>query len=150
MQSFVSVDWGPTPPTVFQKHVGNLVTDVDPATDAKIGVRFLSNSAARFHVDVLTPGFAKFSVRLSVPHPFGFPFGLLGSMDVIGELKIDRGARAVAFDGMVDEFPAYEGYASDPATARPAILFNLGVPFGKKPRDLVGPPTRGARGTVVL
>ena len=62
-------------------------------------------------------------------------------IDLVGTLTVDRVGRFVEFVGKVDEFPAFEAYASingGPARA----IDQLGPKPGAGPSSLVGPANR--------
>lgn len=152
LHSQVIVDFGllsAGSPSITQTHTPGLVFDVDSATHKPLGSRRLSATAS-FVTVFSAPYEVRLRVQLSVSHPFGSLLSLAGNMDVTGDLIIRRGSRNIEVKGKVDDFPAYEAYATEGGSAFGKAIYTLSVPPGKKPKDLLGSPSRAASGSVVL
>jgi hypothetical protein len=93
--------------------------------------------------------FASVSLRLSASA--GDPLvGAAADIDYNGSLSISGGAIpgtvAVSFDGLIDDFPAYDCYASLDGVTK--TLFTDSPPPGNTVADLLGAPVRPKSGSV--
>jgi hypothetical protein len=133
-------------------HVGGESIEIDPVTGAIL--RRAVGSTARMVIvqlpNLLAPKAAiKLVVKMSCAIPLIFGASLVADMDIIGTLTVFPSTRSVTFNGKVDEFPAYEAYASGDG-GPPVRLFNVGVLPGKTPSDLIGLPTIPVSSTVTV
>ena len=89
-------------------------------------------------------------VVLSYVGSAGNPFDALApKIDLTGTLTVDRSAGTVTFDGAVDDFPAFEAYATLDGFG-PYRVATVGPGEGKTAADLLGGADRPFAGTVYV
>jgi hypothetical protein len=69
---------------------------------------------------------------------------IAGDIDYRGTVRFDRQTRTLEFDGKIDDFPAFEAYATINDGAG-FTLFTLAPPQGNTVMNLPGPPRRSVR-----
>src|SRR5262249_28920988 len=126
------------------------VGGISPKIDIESG-DVIANLIGRTDTEVITgtradplrwpfpsPDHAALNLVLATNNPWvpGSP-----DIDIEGVLIVDPTRRVIAFIGLVDEFPAYEAYASFDSDPAVFLLFQQSVLPGKTPWNLVGHPT---------
>jgi hypothetical protein len=128
MHSCVTVDFTGSTPVVAQVHRCDPTIMCEPRADAVPRRARSTTSRMRGVVSSVTPMVV---IRLDAvaSHPFPTLTPVSGDSAYRGDIVVDRAARTVRVDLMVQLFPAFEGYASineGPA----AILFHQAPPPG--------------------
>lgn len=80
-------------------------------------------------------------VKCAAHNPCAPSSALVGDIDCKGTVTIDVGSRSIECDLMIDEFPAFEAYATINGGAG-VKLFRVPPPGGNTVMNLPGPPTR--------
>jgi hypothetical protein len=126
MQSWVGVDFTGPAPVVTQAHRCDPTVVWDPGE----APRSARASRARMRVVVVSLEPAV-TLRLEAvaAHPFPSRSPLARDVEYRGEIALDRAARTVRVDLMIQLFPAFEGYASLD-DGPPAVLFHHAPPPG--------------------
>jgi hypothetical protein len=93
------------------------------------------------------------SITLQLSAAAGDPLvGMAADIDYAGTLTVSRpapgGAVTVQFDGTIDDFPAYDCYAS--LNGRTQVIFTSAPPAGNTVMDLLGVATRPVTGRVTF
>ncbi len=89
------------------------------------------------------------SITLQLAAAAGDPLvGMAADIDYVGTLTVSRpapgGPVTVNFDGKIDDFPAYDCYAS--FNGRTQVIFTSAPPAGNTVMNLLGPATRPVTG----
>ncbi|SMQ46016.1 unnamed protein product [Zymoseptoria tritici ST99CH_3D7] len=77
------------------------------------------------------------------------PLVIAPNIDVVGTLTIDRVKKLVKFEGKVDEFPAFEAYATLNGFG-PYLVAKIGPKKGAGPESLKGGANRKFAGTIYI
>jgi hypothetical protein len=80
-------------------------------------------------------GRIEISMQCAACNPRAPSSRLFGDIDYFGKIIIDVGARSIEIDGMIDQFPAFEAYATINDGAGFA-LFQIPPPFGNTVMNL--------------
>lgn len=113
MHSEVKVDFTGSRATITQWHKCDLTTELD-CEDGDVESTG-TGSTSRMHFRLLptsTPRLAVISFNCAASNPCAPTSALFGDIDYNGTLTINHAARSVRFDGMIDQFPAFEAYAT--------------------------------------
>ena len=157
MHSEVRVDFTSSPPTVTQWHYCNQTTELDCEDGDVEATGFGDTSRMSFHLVPNPPGvdpdsgsqtpprstdeLVRLEVSCSASNPCAPSARLFGDIDFRGVLEIDTAARTVRFVGRIDEFPAFEAYATINDGAG-CPLFQLPPPPGNTVGNLPGDADR--------
>ena len=113
MHSEVKVDFSGSQPIITQWHNCDQTTELDCEDGAVESTAKGSISGMSFKLlPNSTPQRAIVSFNCSASNPCAPTSSLFGKIDYNGTLTIDHAARSVKFDGKIDQFPAFEAYAT--------------------------------------
>jgi len=142
MHSEVKVDFTGRLATITQSHNCDFTTECDCEDgDVECHER---GSIRRMKFQLLpasTPRLAVISVKCAASNPCAPTSRLFGDIDFNGTLTVDHAARSVTFKGKIDQFPAFEAYATINDGAGIAI-FKESPPAGNTVMNLPGNANR--------
>jgi Protein of unknown function (DUF3238) len=145
MHSEFTVNLSATPPTLSQWHNCDTTTEVD-CGDGDVEASAKGNTSRMMFTMLPSAGIGKAVVDMncSASNPCAPSSSLFGDIDYRGRITIDLATRCLEFDGVVDQFPAFEAYATINDGAGFA-LFKLSPPTGNTVMNLPGGPDRPVR-----
>jgi hypothetical protein len=137
---------------VGQSHDSSGTTEVDLVSGAQLGYAVASMSRCKYGAN---PSYKSLGISRQLTAAAGDPLvGMAADIDYKGTLTVSfvgSGAAAkllVAFEGMVDNFPAYESYATFKGTTKK--LFDRLPPAGNTVADLLGGASNPVSGSVAF
>jgi len=136
MHSEVEVDFTGSRATITQWHNCDFTTECD-CEDGDVECHE-QGSTSRMKFQLLpasTPRLAVISVKCASSNPCAPISRLFGDIDYNGTLTVDHAARSVKFEGKIDQFPAFEAYATINAGAG-VTLFRESPPAGNTVMNL--------------
>lgn len=144
MTSVVSVDFTKSPPSMTPFHFTGRTEEVLLATGGVTCSGYASTS--RMTASLVSAG-PPTVVQLTCAgrNECSAPTVVAGDIDYRGRITFDPSAREVAFDGMIDEFPAYEAYATINRRLLGDPLFTIPPAPGKTATNIVGGATVSVR-----
>ena len=142
MHSEVKVDFTSGRPTITQIHKCDLTTEVD-CEDGDVESTG-TGSTSRMLFQLLpssTPQLTIISVKCAASNPCAPTSRLFGDIDFFGTLTVNVATRSVKFDGKIDQFPAFEAYATI-NDGLGIMLFQESPPAGNTIMNLPGTANR--------
>jgi hypothetical protein len=145
MHSEVKVNFRGSTPTITQWHNCDLTTEVD-CEDGTIE-RTGKGSISRMKFARLSSvGSSKIVIKMecAASNPCAPTSRVFGDIDYSGRIMVDATARSIEIDGMIDQFPAFEAYATINDGAG-VTMFQLSPPSGNTVMNLPGTADRPVR-----
>ena len=150
MHSEVKIDFTGSLPTLTQWHNCDLTTELDCEDGDVESTRTGSTSRMSFRLlPTNKPRLAIIAVKCAASNPCAPTSRLFGDIDYNGTLTIDHASRSVKFDGKIDQFPAFEAYATINDGAGVA-LFQESPPAGNTVMNLPGKANRAIVKTITF
>jgi len=146
MHSEVIVYFTGNQPTIKQSHYCDLTTELD-FEDGEVECTKKGDNS-RMHFQILptsTIQLVKISVNCSACNPCAPSSRLFGDIDFNGKLSINLVTRSVMFGGKLDDFPAFEAYATINNGTIGQKLFHSLPPVGNTVRNLAGEAKRSIK-----
>lgn len=98
---------------------------------------------------VCAPGVLIIEASLSASNPCAPTSRAFGDIDIRGNITVSLPRRSVSFQGMIDQFPAFEAYATINDGAG-QTLFRVAPPAGNTVMNLPGASNRPVSGSVTF
>jgi hypothetical protein len=145
MHSEVRLDLRSPSPAVTQWHHCDETLEYDATSGAVLNRKMGSTSRMTFRlVPLRGPGALSVEFKCAANNPCAASSAVLGDIDYVGTLTFYPGARRLELDALIDDFPAFEAYATLNDGAG-VSLFQAPPPAGHTVMNLPGPPRRPMR-----
>lgn len=155
MTSHLVIEVSGKPAIVDMHHYCDITTEVDCEDGDEEGTGYGSTSKMKFGnlIQVGSPDIYTIFYSGVGSNPLVAASALVGEIDIEGSftVSVDMSNKnaLISFQGKVDDFPAYEAYASDGSSAA-EVLFRIGPRPGATALDLGGPATRTVAGSAYI
>lgn len=145
MHSEVRVDLRSAPPAITQWHNCDESVECDAMTGRVLSRRRGNTSRMSFRLVPASPDdVVSVAFQCAANNPCSASSSIAGDIDCVGKVSYDRQSRTLDLDAKIDDFPAFEAYATLNDGAGVA-LFRISPLPGNTVMNLPGPPRRSVR-----